>query len=252
MVTVVIPSYKRPEKLNKLLKSIIEQTVLPNEIIVVDDCSDMDLEYKNVIYKNKINFKKLKYIKNESNFGAPKSRNIGIKNSSSEWIALTDDDDIWLKNKLELQTDKKFLNNEKIGIISCWSFNEKDNNRKIFNYFPKSYYPIKNILETNFIPSPSPIIRKQALIKAGLFDESLYSCQDWDMWVRVFNLNYDYVIIKKPLVVHFDDNLDSIGQSKLARVGYRQFLIKHYVLILKKTSFLNWIKKIITFFSTYL
>lgn len=251
MVTVVIPSYKRPEKLNKLLKSIIEQTVLPNEIIVVDDCSDMDKEYKNVIYKNKINFKKLKYIKNESNFGAPKSRNIGIKNSSSEWIALTDDDDIWLKNKLELQTDKKFLNNKKIGIISSWSFNEKDNNRKIFNNLPKFYYPIKNILETNFIPSPSPIIRKQALIKAGLFDESLYSCQDWDMWVRIFNLDYDYVIIKKPLVVHFDDNLDSIGQSKLARLGYRQFLIKHCMLIFKKTSFLNWIKKIITFFSTF-
>ena len=133
----------RPEKLNKLLKSIIEQTVLPNEIIVVDDCSDIDKEYKNVIYKNKSNFKKLKYIKNESNFGAPKSRNIGIKNSSSEWIALTDDDDIWLKNKLELQTDKKFLNNKKIGIISSWSFNEKDNNRKIFNYFPNFIIQLK-------------------------------------------------------------------------------------------------------------
>ena len=100
MISVIIASYKRPEKLNKLLQSIFSQTFLPSEIIVVDDCSMMDKEYKDVINNFQKKFNNIIYIKNKRNFGAPKSRNIGIMKSSYEWIALTDDDDIWLPKKL--------------------------------------------------------------------------------------------------------------------------------------------------------
>ena len=109
MISVVIATYKRPKKLDRLLKSIITQTVLPSEIIIVDDCSEMDEQYKKTINRNRKKFKNIYYFKNNNNFGAPKSRNIGILKSNSEWIALTDDDDIWLPKKLELQTKNKYL-----------------------------------------------------------------------------------------------------------------------------------------------
>ncbi len=250
MISVVIATFKRPKKLSRLLFSIINQKVLPNEIIIIDDCSDMDLEYKRIINDGRKIYKNIRYFKNMKNLGAPKSRNIGILKSSSEWIALTDDDDIWLPNKLELQKKQLSFLSEKVGIILSWAYIEKQNKRKFYNFQPKQYNPIKNILESNFITSPTPLVRKDAFIKAGLFDEKLISCQDWDMWVRIFLLKYDYIIIKEPLVVYFADNSDSIGQSKMAKIGYRQFIVKHFLLILTKTNPFNWFKKLITFIRT--
>lgn len=251
MISVVIPTYKRPDLLERLLNSIFSQTMPPDEIIIVDDHSCMDKEYINLVSEKKKIFKNIFYIKNEFNRGAPASRNIGIKKSKSEWIAIVDDDDEWLPKKLELQCKDEYIKNPKLGIISCFTHIDDLHGRKNLKYIPKSYNPIKNILETNFIPSPAPIIRKSALIKAGLFDESLISCQDWDMWIRIFLEKYDYFIVKEFLTIYHKHDYESIGKSKKAILGYRRVIYKFKYLILLETSPINWIRMLFLFLKTF-
>ena len=253
MITVVIPTYKRPKSLKKLLKSIFNQTQVPDEIIIIDDCSNMQKEYKKVVNYFANSKIKIKYILNKKNMGAPYSRNYGIKKASNEWIALVDDDDKWIKKKLEYQKKAIYKNSENCDLITSNCFiKEVEGGKKIFtipNYFIKN--PIKYILQSNFIMSPTTLIRKKALLDVGLFDESLPSCQDWDLWTRIILKGYKLVVVKKCLSIYKKDNINSIGLSKNAKRGYRLFIRKNFKNIVKYTSFKNWIRMLFVYFSTF-
>ena len=126
----------------------------------------------------------------------------------------------------------------------------KKNNKelKIFsipNYFIKN--PVRSILSANFIMSPTVIVRKSVLIDVGLFDEALPSCQDWDMWVRIILKGYKIGILKEVLTIYTENSPNSIGLSKNAKKGYRLFLRKHYISIIKYTTLKNWIKMLSTY-----
>ena len=232
MVTVVIPSYKRPEKLNKLLKSIIEQTVLPNEIIVVDDCSDMDKEYKNVIYKNKINFKKLKYIKNESNFGAPKSRNIGIKNCKGKYIAFMDADDIWLNNKLKYQISFMKRNSILFSFTSYGIINEKN---KIIKYRIVNSNPNYTTLSKTNIIGLSTVVFHHNLKKLMKFS-SLKTQEDFALWLKLLRSNIDMDHIKKTLS-YWRKTEDSLSSNKVQK-------LKDAFILFYKYENKNWLNSI--------
>ena len=120
-VSIVIPTYKRPYYLDRLLLSIQKQIFEEFEIIIVDDNSPNLDEYKYIIEKYKNIFNEFKFITKSENKGAPNSRNIGIKEAKYELIALVDDDDEWLPLKLERQVKMIEDCNEKIGLIYTWT-----------------------------------------------------------------------------------------------------------------------------------
>jgi len=212
-VSVVIPTYNCAQYIAEAIESVLNQTYKDFEIIVIDDGSTDNTQEIIKPYLNKI-----KYIY-QQNSGPSAARNRGIKEANGEYIAFLDADDIWLPQKLELQikfmetyfnigltfTDMSFFSDKK-GIIK----NSFLKNMKIFNklcvqslssYEKKFSEKIFNaLIEENFIPTPSVIVKKQCFNKVGLFDETLFVVEDRDMWLRI-SLFYDVGFINKPLVL---------------------------------------------------
>ena len=107
-VSVIIPSRNRIAYLPRAISSVLNQSFIVHEIIIVDNnSSDKTISF----VKN--NFKKVKVI-NEKKIGVSHARNLGIKNCRYEWIAFLDSDDEWMPDKINKQfaflKKKKILN----------------------------------------------------------------------------------------------------------------------------------------------
>ena len=101
-VSIIIPTYKRSDLLERAIKSVINQTYKNIEIIVVDDNvnnSKEHLQNLKIIEK----YPQIIYIKNKKNLGGGLTRNVGIKASTGEYIAFLDDDDEFYPTKIEKQ-----------------------------------------------------------------------------------------------------------------------------------------------------
>jgi len=130
-ISVVIPTYNRIELLKRSIDSVINQTIKPSEIIIVDDGSNDGTE---AMVKKQ--YDSLKIIK-QKNKGASAARNSGIKASSGEWICFLDSDDEWKNDKLEKQitavannSDYKFFHSNEIWIKNGKRINQKKKHKK--------------------------------------------------------------------------------------------------------------------------
>ena len=103
LVSVVIPSYNRLEYLIRAIESVFSQTYSKTEVIVVNDGSTEEgyLEHKYIKDIKQINLEQNQ--KKINGFGPGNIRNFGIQEASGDWIAFLDDDDLWFKEKLEIQ-----------------------------------------------------------------------------------------------------------------------------------------------------
>lgn len=97
-VSVVIPTYNRARLVAAAIDSVLRQTYRDFEIIVVDDASTDDTERQLRRFGDSI-----VYLKQERNAGVNASRNLGVRHARGKYIALLDNDDLWLEQKLELQ-----------------------------------------------------------------------------------------------------------------------------------------------------
>jgi glycosyltransferase involved in cell wall biosynthesis len=99
LVSVVIPTLRRPQLLLRALDGVLHQTMSELEVIVVIDGPDSDT---NAALARIID-PRLRVVQNESSLGPGASRNVGVKHSRAAWIAFLDDDDEWFLQKLEHQ-----------------------------------------------------------------------------------------------------------------------------------------------------
>ena len=189
LVSIIIPTYNREEFISDAILSCLNQTYKNIEIIVIDDGSTDNtktiLEDFTIRYNNKI-----KYFSKE-NSGVSSARNFGISLSRGEFIQFLDSDDLIDQTKLEKQV--KCLNkNKDIFGVYCGTRYFKDTIDNIIfnNFFKCSINCYKNLLEGNFIPIHSIIVRRCNII----FDESLSYFEDWEFWLRVLeNKKISYI-----------------------------------------------------------
>lgn len=237
-VSIVIPTYKRVDLLERLLKSIQLQTYQSYEIIVVDDCSPNQEAYTLLVNKYQSIFKEFSYYSNSTNLGAPYSRNFGILKAKYELIALVDDDDEWKPEKLSKQVAVFNENNTQLGIVYTWTDIVQSGNLLIGQYKPEiEGNSIAEILRGCFIPSPSIMVSKEAIVAAGLFDVAFPSCQDWEMWTRIYLKGYKGKVVREFLTIYHKHEMGSIGTSPKAKKGYQMFYRKHKWSILKNLQY---------------
>jgi len=192
-VSVVITTYKRPEKLSRAISSVLAQTLKDWELLIVDD-NDSGSEYR----KETESFiapyladSRIKYIKHDKNSGAPAARNTGIKAAVCEYVALLDDDDEFESTKLEKQLALfKSSDVKNLGVIYCKN-RYLDGDGKILRYSVGNvrgdvfkYQMVRNVSITSTL-----MIKKEAVEKAGWFHD-IHCCQEGELLLRVFALGY--------------------------------------------------------------
>ena len=134
LVSVIMPAYNAAAYIDAAIQSILEQTFSDFEFIVIDDCSTDDTEKRIKKYVNS----KIVYQKNDTNRGISYTTNKGIECSRGKYIALMDDDDISLPNRLQLQVDYLERHNE-IDILGTGGANI-DVNGNILAYLSAPKY----------------------------------------------------------------------------------------------------------------
>ncbi|MEB3212351.1 MAG: glycosyltransferase family 2 protein [Leptolyngbyaceae bacterium] len=99
LVSVIIPTCKRPNLVMRAIQSALNQTLKDIEVLVVVDGADPETE----IVLKQIDDPKFRFMVLPQNVNAAGARNAGVKEAKGEWVAFLDDDDEWLPQKLELQ-----------------------------------------------------------------------------------------------------------------------------------------------------
>lgn len=239
-VSIIIPTYNRGYIIKKSIKSILNQSYQDFELIIVDDCSNDDTQE----IVEKIQDKRIKYIKLENNSGANKARNIGIQNARYDLIAFHDSDDEWHRDKLEKQL--KYLEDGKFDIVSCkynQYINEKFNSVVPLDNIDLSEDLLNKVLYGNFM-STQTILGKKICFQVEKFDNDLPRYQDWELAIRLIQ-NYKIGFLNIPLVdVYIQENSISKNPEK-GLIAIKEIYKKHNLLILKDKKLDSYINKFI-------
>jgi glycosyltransferase involved in cell wall biosynthesis len=180
-ISVIIPTYNSAEFLTSSIESVLRQTFSPLEIIVVNDGST-DNTY-NILEPY---LTEIRYF-SQTNAGPGAARNLGLRHAKGEYIAFLDADDIWLPQKLERQMDL-FLKNSNIGMVYSRYVEFFTNGCTNTTTLPKKAYSGKifeRILVGNFICMSTVVVRSRTLNLIGMFDESLITAEDTNLYLRI-------------------------------------------------------------------
>jgi len=195
-ISIIIPTYNRAKFIKETIGSVLTQTVEDLEIIVVDDGS-ID-ETQKIIEKLIIKDNRIKYFY-QNNCGKPSiPRNLGFKNSTGEYIAFLDSDDVWFPKKLEKQIELFEKDKSgKLGFVDCGYVIIDENGSEIKQNYSFHVYRgevFREFLKDHTIVTPGSIlIKRNVLNKVGIFDERFKCMDDWDMWLRISKYyNFDF------------------------------------------------------------
>lgn len=232
--SVLMSIYKKeePKYFNRAMQSIWdEQTVKPDEIVLVQDGPLTDGLYKAIDeWKAKIG-EVFKTVPLEKNVGLGDALNAGIKHCSYELIARMDTDDISIPNRFEKQL-KAFENND-IDICSSWvsEFDSDENEIISYRKLPEKYNEIIVYSKMRSpINHPAVMYKKSIVEKAGGYKHMLWM-EDYYLWARMLLSGAKFYNIQEPLV-----NMRA-GYGQLERRGGFKYAIEEF-------KFLNKLKKI--------
>lgn len=212
LVSVVTPTYDRPDFLLSAIGTVQEQTYSHIEHVIVDDHSPtpasdvVSIDDSDVIVH-----------RHDRNKGANAARNTGIRVASGEYIAFLDDDDEWKPTKIEQQVDTA----ERTGAGAVYTGVEQKLDGEIFaTQTPDLNGEItKDLLSGAPLNSTSTILfRADVFDQAGTFDEELPINQDWEFYIRA-SMVTNFAAIPEPLVTrhHHDSQIsdDYIGKREI-------------------------------------
>ncbi len=183
-LSIIVPTYKRPDQLARCLHSIQSQFMESIEIIVIDD--DPDMSGSETVKK----FQNIQYFcKRGHNRGLSCSRNIGIDISNGKYLIFIDDDDYFEPDAIDIflqsaRSDASFYYGDFTYIHDDESI-EIDQKEVILH----------KLMIMNSIPVGSFMIERASL--RHHFDESMRSHEDWDFLLKNINWNYSHHIPRK-------------------------------------------------------
>jgi len=208
-VSVVIPCYRDSATLARAIDSVYAQTTSVHEIVVVNDCSPETVDIENITK----NYKKVAYVRNESNIGLAASRNKGIDAATGEIITFLDADDEIHPQKIEFQL--KHLGRDTVA--ACDHLRVLENGRRgaIEFYAGGKVQTITKpgwLLYRNHLTGASLMVPKAILDRVGGYDPSLRSCEDFDLWLRLLEAGITIRNVSLPLYI-YHRNANSLSKN---------------------------------------
>jgi glycosyltransferase involved in cell wall biosynthesis len=180
--TVVIPTKDRPDLLRLTLTSVLRQREVDLHVIVVDDGSTVDTAGAVSSFADT----RIKFVHLPTSKGVSHARNLGLSESTTEWVTFCDDDDLWSPDKLWRQiaaahsalrdwayTGSVYVNAELIVQNGAPPLSPEEMNAALYRY--------------NAMPAGASNVmaRGEVLKRLGGFDTTVTHLPDWDLWLRL-------------------------------------------------------------------
>ncbi len=233
LVSVIVPIYNAQKYLSETVESILGQSYVDLEIILVNHAStDGSVA---IISKYKKLDNRIKVINLDVNTGGPAyPRNIGMDNSKGEYIAFLDADDVWLPTKIEKQLEI-FQKNEKIDIVHTMAYTI-DTNSKVIGMFnnQKTIKKLNNFMTklnilyiTNYININTVMMKNNSDIQ---FRENKYiiAIEDWFFWIDHIHADKIEYLIKEKLInyrVNINSTSDRGSDKTYRKIFYMNAIL---------------------------
>jgi glycosyltransferase involved in cell wall biosynthesis len=208
-ISIILPTYNRAGSyLKRAIDSVVKQTYDNWELIIVDNNSIDNT--KDLIKSYESSKIKTYTINNDGNIA--KSRNLGIDNSTGDYLAFLDSDDYWKEDKLETCFNFLNLNKKYLGVCHSEDWVSKD------DMFTKNYGPEKNFTfqkllnRGNCVSLSAMIVKKSIVIDVNNFSENreFITAEDYDLWIKLAKNNNKIGFINKSLGIYqIHDNSES-------------------------------------------
>jgi glycosyltransferase involved in cell wall biosynthesis len=212
LVSVIIPTYKRPGMLGRAIQSVLNQTYENIEVIVIDDNDEESVYRKETeeFMKQYIKNINVVYLKHKINKNGAAARNTGINYTDAKYVAFLDDDDEFHPRKIELQVNALENLDESWGGIYCGFF-QQHRDKIVYKSKNLKYGNLNKellLLESSICAGSTLLIRNKILKELNGFDESFIRHQDWELLLRFFR-RYKLAVLDEHLaVIHLDSMIN--------------------------------------------
>ena len=228
-VDIIIPAYNAAKYLPAAIESVVAQTFEDWRILLIDDGSTDNTAEIVAPYIERLGTK-LKYIR-QANGGVSAARNAALRNSSAEFLAMLDADDIWLPCRLD-ESIKCFEGRPQVG-LSYGSVAFVDQTGVVLKTFDaRQRHAEGNIAPYIYmrdvqLPSPTVTFRRSCVDEVGVFDESMRVTEDRDLWLRIA-LKFEVGFVPT-VIAHYRTSPNSLttDPDRMLR-AQRKFIQKHY------------------------
>jgi teichuronic acid biosynthesis glycosyltransferase TuaG len=224
-IAVITPVYNDVYRSYKIIDSVKKQTINNVYHYIYDDGSTDKFE---IVMNEFEEDNSICYIKNEENKGQSFARNCAIKKAiedGCDYIAFLDSDDFWNEDHLEKSI---FFLNENNDVVYSKPFFISEKNEVMFPvsiYIPEVFIG-KHLLYNNYIWISSVVAKKECFIN-NEFDSNLNSIEDWDMWIRLWKQNFNFIDKKETTIRYL---IKENGQASIGRTKYPLLKQKHKTL----------------------
>jgi glycosyltransferase involved in cell wall biosynthesis len=186
LISVVIPAFNASGFIAETIGSACRQTHRDLEIVVVDDGSTDDTAQ--IVRGLAASDPRIRLIEADHR-GVSAARNRGIAEARSALIATLDADDLWHPRKIERQYDLLRRSEPDVGVVYCWAAGIDAQGRVILPVWNASLAEgdvLSDIVRSGILSNGStPLMRREAIERAGGYDENLQLCEDWQFYTAL-------------------------------------------------------------------
>jgi glycosyltransferase involved in cell wall biosynthesis len=223
-ISVVIPTFQRVDVAVRAVRSALEQTEPPLEVIVCDDAS---IDATEATFKAwAARDQRVRYLRNARNAGTPAvGRNAGVAAARGDWIAFLDDDDSWLPHKLERQ--RPYLDR---GVVVAGNAQRLSHTEPhVPDVSVESYLGIEDVVTGNPVIQSTAVTERDAVIRVGGFPQAtwLRGVEDYVLWLKLADHGFRFTVLPEPLALYEDRQIG--GRLSTARAR-RQAAVACYLL----------------------
>lgn len=227
LVSVIIPTHDRPERLGAALDTALAQTYRSLEVLVVDDASARPVD--DVVGPRAERDRRVRLLRRQTNGGAAAARNTGLAAARGDLVAFLDDDDAWEPHKVARQV-AYLAEHPGVGFVSCDHLLERPGRRPL-RFRGPSHYTAAQLLWVNFAGSFTFVmVRRRLLAEHQPVDESLRCAEDWDLWLRCAETAAPGVL-NEPLARYVAHRGPRLTDTEVKRRGLEAFADKHGALM---------------------
>ncbi|WP_375387406.1 glycosyltransferase family 2 protein [uncultured Amnibacterium sp.] len=218
----MIPTRNRPQQVLRAVRSALQQTSPPAEVVVVIDGPDAETARA----LQQVADPRLLVVPLERNGGPGQARNVGIAHSSSPWIALLDDDDEWLPTKLERQLQHIGQRPGGGARTVCATVAEWRIDGDVFLWPTRAnragepigdYMFVRSAAGEGLLALPTLVVPRQLAVEHP-FPEHLRTHEEWDWYLDLEAAGADWTVLMEPLaVVHAPRARESVSTASTWR-----------------------------------